>query len=69
EMFPELNFDILFQMLGFLYPMDLLNLARTTNAFRQLLMGKSAFLWKTALGHVEGVCPSDLNDDNARDIA
>ncbi|KAF9234856.1 hypothetical protein BU15DRAFT_65344 [Melanogaster broomeanus] len=45
--------------------MDLLNLARTTKAFRQLLMRKSsAFVWKTALSRVEGLpaCPPDLNE-------
>ncbi|KAF9234857.1 hypothetical protein BU15DRAFT_25152, partial [Melanogaster broomeanus] len=49
----------------FLHPMDLLNLARTTKAFRQLLMRKSsAFVWKAALGRVEGLpaCPPDLNE-------
>ncbi|KAF9231193.1 hypothetical protein BU15DRAFT_56478 [Melanogaster broomeanus] len=65
EMLPELNLDVLFQILGFLHPMDLLNLARTTKAFRQLLMRKSsAFVWKAALGRVEGLpaCPPDLNE-------
>jgi hypothetical protein len=45
--------------------MDLLNLARTTKAFRQLLMRKSsAFVWKAALGQVEGLpdCPPDLSE-------
>ncbi|KAF9234852.1 hypothetical protein BU15DRAFT_78614 [Melanogaster broomeanus] len=65
EMLPELNLDVLFQILSFMHPMDLLNLARTTKAFRQLLMRKSsAFVWKTALSRVEGLpdCPPDLNE-------
>ncbi|KAF9234851.1 hypothetical protein BU15DRAFT_65340 [Melanogaster broomeanus] len=65
EMLPELNLDVLFQILTFLHPMDLLNIARTTKAFRLLLMRKSsAFVWKAALGRVEGLpaCPPDLNE-------
>ncbi|KAF9234859.1 hypothetical protein BU15DRAFT_78620 [Melanogaster broomeanus] len=65
EMLPELNLDVLFQILSLLHPRDLLNLARTTTAFRQLLMRKpSAFVWKAALGRVEGLpaCPPDLNE-------
>ncbi|KAF9234867.1 hypothetical protein BU15DRAFT_52049, partial [Melanogaster broomeanus] len=65
EMLPELNLDVLFQILSLLHPMDLLNLARTTKAFRQLLMRKSsAFVWKTARSQVEGLpdCPSDLSE-------
>ncbi|KAF9234865.1 hypothetical protein BU15DRAFT_52071 [Melanogaster broomeanus] len=65
EMLPELNLDVLFQILSFLHPLDLLNLARTTKAFRQLLMRKSsAFVWKASLRRVEGlpVCPPDLNE-------
>ncbi|KAF9230877.1 hypothetical protein BU15DRAFT_56779 [Melanogaster broomeanus] len=65
EMLPELNLDVLFHILSFMHPMDLLNLARTTKAFRQLLMRKSsAFVWKTALSRVEGLpdCPPDLNE-------
>ncbi|KAF8838078.1 hypothetical protein BDN67DRAFT_934394 [Paxillus ammoniavirescens] len=65
EMLPELNLDVLFQIFTFLHPMDLLNLTRTTKAFRQLLMQKSsAFAWKTARGQLEGFpdCPSDLSE-------
>ncbi|KIJ18021.1 hypothetical protein PAXINDRAFT_97546 [Paxillus involutus ATCC 200175] len=65
EMLPELNLDVLFQIFTFLHPMDLLNLTRTTKAFRQLLMQKSsAFAWKTARGQLEGFpdCPPDLSE-------
>ncbi|KAF9218720.1 hypothetical protein BS17DRAFT_654775, partial [Gyrodon lividus] len=65
EMLPELNLDVLFHIFSFLQPMDLLNLARTTKAFRQLLMRRSSVsVWKTARGGVEGLpdCPPDLNE-------
>ncbi|KIJ18019.1 hypothetical protein PAXINDRAFT_9105 [Paxillus involutus ATCC 200175] len=45
--------------------MDLLNLARTSKAFRRLLMHKSsAFAWKTARLQIEGLpeCPPDLSE-------
>ncbi|KAF8838076.1 hypothetical protein BDN67DRAFT_1004531 [Paxillus ammoniavirescens] len=65
EMMPDMNLDILFHILGFLRPMDLLNLARTSKAFRRLLMHKSsAFAWKTARLQIEGLpeCPQDLSE-------
>ncbi|KAF9234854.1 hypothetical protein BU15DRAFT_52058 [Melanogaster broomeanus] len=65
KMLPALNLDVLFQILSFLHPMDLLNLACTTKAFRQLLMQRSStFVWKTSLGRIEGlpVCPPDLSE-------
>ncbi|KIJ60678.1 hypothetical protein HYDPIDRAFT_32099 [Hydnomerulius pinastri MD-312] len=72
EMLPELNLDVLFQILGFLHPLDLLNLARTTTAFRQLLMRKSsAFIWKTARSQIGGFpdCPSDLSEPQYANLA
>ncbi|KAF9228218.1 hypothetical protein BS17DRAFT_773271, partial [Gyrodon lividus] len=72
EMLPELNLDVLFQVLSFLHPMDLLNLARSAKAFRQLLMRKSfAFAWKTARGQVEGPpdCPPDLSEPQYANLA
>ncbi|KAF8835463.1 hypothetical protein BDN67DRAFT_975299 [Paxillus ammoniavirescens] len=65
EMMPEMNLDILFYIFGFLHPMDVLNLARTTKSFRQLLMRKSsAFIWKTSCKQIDGLpdCPPDLTE-------
>lgn len=45
--------------------MDLLNLARTTKAFRQLLMARSnSSMWKKALDQDPDLpkCPDDLNE-------
>ncbi|KIJ10783.1 hypothetical protein PAXINDRAFT_85522 [Paxillus involutus ATCC 200175] len=66
EMLPELNLDVLFHIFTFLRPLDLLNLARTTKAFRQFLMQKSlAFVWVAARRQIEHDfpdCPSDLSE-------
>ena len=46
-------------------PMDLLNLTRTTKAFRRLLMSRSnVTMWKKALEQDPDLpaCPSDLNE-------
>lgn len=51
------------QIFGHLNPVDVLQLARTTKALRDILMRRSALsVWKYALGNVEGLpdCPSDL---------
>ncbi|KAF9218732.1 hypothetical protein BS17DRAFT_761974 [Gyrodon lividus] len=71
-MLPELNPDVLFHIFSFLQPMDLLNLARTTKAFRQLLMRRSSVsVWKTARGGVEGLpdCPPDLSEPQYANLA
>ncbi|KAH7920429.1 hypothetical protein BV22DRAFT_1133083 [Leucogyrophana mollusca] len=72
EMMPTMNLDVLFQILSLLHPMDLLNLARTTQAFRHLLMRKSsAFVWKTARLQIEGFpdCPPDLSEPAYANLA
>ncbi|KAF8435087.1 hypothetical protein L210DRAFT_3453364 [Boletus edulis BED1] len=59
----QLNLDELYIICAYVYPMDLLNLARTCKSLRGLLMHRSsAYLWKTALRRVEGLpeCPADL---------
>ncbi|KAF8549176.1 hypothetical protein OG21DRAFT_1500574 [Imleria badia] len=61
----RLNLDELYIIFAYIYPMDLLNLARTCKSLRGLLMHRSsAFLWKTALRQVEGLpeCPTDLSE-------
>ncbi|KAG8221238.1 hypothetical protein J3R82DRAFT_1400 [Butyriboletus roseoflavus] len=61
----QLNLDELYIIFAYIYPMDLLNLARTCKSLRDLLMHKSAlFLWKTALRQIEGLpdCPADLDE-------
>lgn len=53
------------QVLRYLFPNDLLNLARTTKPFRHLLMSKSSrIFWTLALHKVDGLpeCPSFLSE-------
>ncbi|KIJ10792.1 hypothetical protein PAXINDRAFT_42323, partial [Paxillus involutus ATCC 200175] len=73
EMLPELNLDVLFHIFTFLRPMDLLNLARTTKAFRRLLMRKSlAFVWAAARKQTEQDfpdCPPDLSEPQYANLA
>lgn len=48
-----------------LQPMDLLNLARTSKPFRELLMHRSAArFWKSARRNIDGLpdCPPDLSE-------
>lgn len=54
-----------FQILRLLEPRDLLNLARTSKPFRELLMSRSsASMWKAARENVEGLpdCPAHLSE-------
>lgn len=53
------------KIFGKLNPIDLLYLARTTKALRNILMRTSAkFIWKQALANISGLpdCPTDLNE-------
>ncbi|KAH7922987.1 hypothetical protein BV22DRAFT_1093666 [Leucogyrophana mollusca] len=72
EMMPDLNLDVLFHILGFLRPADLLSLARTSKPFRQLLMRRSsAFIWRSARAQIEGFpdCPPDLSEPAYANLA
>ncbi|KAI0074236.1 hypothetical protein K474DRAFT_81699 [Panus rudis PR-1116 ss-1] len=61
---PKMPLDIIFEIFSHLLPSDLLNLARTTKAFRQLLMSKqSAAHWRAARANVPGL--PDIPDDMA----
>ncbi|KAL0946612.1 hypothetical protein HGRIS_012809 [Hohenbuehelia grisea] len=52
---PEMPLEILFETFRYLYPLDLLRLARTTKALRRILMHRSAVsLWKSAQANLEG---------------
>ncbi|KAJ8520509.1 hypothetical protein ONZ45_g2690 [Pleurotus djamor] len=52
---PQMPLDILFEIFGFLTPLDVLRLARTTKDFRSVLMKRSAIsLWKTVFDNVPG---------------
>ncbi|KIJ10785.1 hypothetical protein PAXINDRAFT_101915 [Paxillus involutus ATCC 200175] len=72
-MLPELNLDVLLHIFTFLLPMDLLNLARTTKAFRRLLMQKSsAPVWEAARRQTEHDlpdCPPDLSEPQYANLA
>ncbi|EPT04640.1 hypothetical protein FOMPIDRAFT_1045913 [Fomitopsis schrenkii] len=57
--------DILFEILCYLEPRDLLNLARTTKPFRRFLMSRrSASTWKAARANVGDLpdCPPHLSE-------
>ncbi|KIK03753.1 hypothetical protein K443DRAFT_5082 [Laccaria amethystina LaAM-08-1] len=61
----EAPLDVLFEIFGKLNPIDLLHLARTTKALRNILMRTSAkFIWKQALANINELpdCPTDLNE-------
>ncbi|KAM5534513.1 hypothetical protein V8D89_011845 [Ganoderma adspersum] len=53
----ELPLDVSLQIFGFLHPKDLLNLARTSKAFRSFFLNRasSISIWKTSLRGVEGL--------------
>ncbi|KAI1795649.1 hypothetical protein LXA43DRAFT_730878 [Ganoderma leucocontextum] len=53
---PDMPLDILFEICRFLHPRDLLNLARTSKAFRALLMRRdSAIFWRQVRRQFEGL--------------
>ncbi|EIW60441.1 uncharacterized protein TRAVEDRAFT_98847, partial [Trametes versicolor FP-101664 SS1] len=53
---PNMPLSILVEIFSFLHPRDLLNLARTSPAFRAFLMSRSsARFWKSARQTVEGL--------------
>ncbi|KAL0947642.1 hypothetical protein HGRIS_013729 [Hohenbuehelia grisea] len=60
---PEMPLDILFEIFGQLHPLDVLKLARTTKALRNILMRRSSTsVWRAACANVGGFpdCPTDL---------
>jgi hypothetical protein len=64
--------DASIQILSFLYPMDLLNLSRTSKDFRNLLLQRSsAAAWKAARLQVDGLpdCPPDLSEPQYANLA
>ncbi|OJA09757.1 hypothetical protein AZE42_01477 [Rhizopogon vesiculosus] len=72
DLMPTMNLDILFHILSFLSPMDLLNLSRTTKDFRNLLLhSSSARAWKDARLQVEGLpdCPLDMSEPQYANLA
>ncbi|KAG2141345.1 hypothetical protein DEU56DRAFT_734280 [Suillus clintonianus] len=72
DLMPTMNLDILFHILSFLHPIDLLNLSRTSKDFRNLLLQKSsASAWKTARLQVDDLpdCPPDLSEPQYANLA
>ncbi|KAK7676994.1 hypothetical protein QCA50_020023 [Cerrena zonata] len=62
---PRMPLDILFEIFSHLEPKDLLNLSRTSEPLRQLLMSRaSALLWETSRKNIPGLpdCPSFLSE-------
>ncbi|OCH87407.1 hypothetical protein OBBRIDRAFT_781679 [Obba rivulosa] len=65
SMLPDMPLDILFEIFGHLHPLDILHLARTTKALRNVLMQRSAVsIWKQARKQIEDLpdCPPDLSE-------
>ncbi|OAX39063.1 hypothetical protein K503DRAFT_113414 [Rhizopogon vinicolor AM-OR11-026] len=65
DLMPTMNLDILFHILIFLHPMDLVNLSRTSKDFRNLLLQRSsAATWKVARLQVDSLpdCPPDMSE-------
>ncbi|KAG2150222.1 uncharacterized protein EDB93DRAFT_1249795 [Suillus bovinus] len=72
DLMPTMNLDILYHILSFLLPMDLLNLSRTSKDFRNLLLQRSsASAWKTARLQVDGLpdCPQDMSEPQYANLA
>nr|VWO94846.1 F-box domain protein [Ganoderma boninense] len=62
---PDMPLDILYEVFAHLHPYDLLHLARTTKAFRSLLMSRSSItLWRQSIATVPDLpeCPPDLTE-------
>ncbi|KAH8094704.1 hypothetical protein BXZ70DRAFT_908808 [Cristinia sonorae] len=62
---PKMPMDIIFEVLAYLSPLDLLGLARTSKGFRSLLMhSSSARFWKAARRNVRDLpdCPRLLSE-------
>ncbi|CAL1707751.1 unnamed protein product [Somion occarium] len=62
---PAMPLDILFEVFVYLEPMDLLNLARTSKPFKQLLVDRTAArFWRAARENIKGLpdCPSFLSE-------
>ncbi|VDC01674.1 unnamed protein product [Peniophora sp. CBMAI 1063] len=61
---PEMPLDILEEIFSFLDPGDLIRIARTTKAFRRLLLAGNQFshLWRASWSRMEGYpeCPEDF---------
>ena len=60
------------QIFGHLHPLDLLHLARTTKAFRRVLMHRSAIsVWKAARATIPGLpdCPPELSEPQWANLA
>ncbi|KAJ7223304.1 hypothetical protein GGX14DRAFT_427331 [Mycena pura] len=61
EMFPEMHFDIVLEVLRHLHPLDLLHLSRTTREFRDLLHGPALdTIWRESFIQPLPPCPSDI---------
>ncbi|KAF9473295.1 hypothetical protein BDN70DRAFT_925244 [Pholiota conissans] len=65
KMLLEMPMDILFEIFGQLNPIDLLSMARTTKAFRNILMSRTSITaWRAARSNIAALpdCPDDLSE-------
>lgn len=62
---PEMPMDVTTEIMSYLGPLDLLNLARTSRQFRAFMLSrKSLFLWRAARENMEDYppCPDDMSE-------
>ncbi|KAL6305279.1 hypothetical protein BKA93DRAFT_779142 [Sparassis latifolia] len=67
----DMPLDVLFEIFGHLDPLDVLHLARSNKAIRNVLMRRSSItIWKEARSHIEGLpdCPADLSEPQYADL-
>ncbi|TEB34521.1 hypothetical protein FA13DRAFT_1486462 [Coprinellus micaceus] len=59
----EMPLEIVFEIMSYLQPADLISLSRTSRRMREVLLSKSSRLvWRTSLSNVRGLpaCPIDM---------
>ncbi|KAH9481744.1 hypothetical protein JR316_0006271, partial [Psilocybe cubensis] len=72
QRFTEMPIDILYEIFGYLHPMDVLNLSRTTKSLRSVLLARHARgVWRSALGSVRALpsCPPDMTEPEYASLA
>ncbi|KAI1789069.1 hypothetical protein LXA43DRAFT_893524, partial [Ganoderma leucocontextum] len=63
--FTDLPLDVFLEVAPHLYPLDVINLSRTSKPLRSLLMSRgSRPIWTTALGNIVELppCPTDMSE-------
>ncbi|KDR77418.1 hypothetical protein GALMADRAFT_65553 [Galerina marginata CBS 339.88] len=72
EKIVDLPVDIVFEIFGWLNPVDLLSLSRTSKNWRALLMTRSSTsVWRSARLNLDGLpdCPDGLSEPQYAELA